>query len=140
MSENSSKVFSTVPLFFICQWTPSDHSNISAVPQYKTVLIHQSHSLLYLISNWQRSTLTVFKRLGLYLPTSIPLPSKADLTDRLDTIFSSFINTVQQSHISVPVVLLGEHHLLLETLTVLLHNLQICSCKSLTFCNCTRSA
>jgi len=47
----------------------------------------------------------LFKRLGLYSPASIPLPSKADLTDRLDTIFSSFINTVQQSHISVPVAL-----------------------------------
>lgn len=80
------------------------------------------------------------KRLGLYLPTSILLPSKADLTDRLDTIFSSLINTAQQSHISVPVALLGEHHLLLEMLTVLLHNLQICICKSLTCYNCTHSA
>lgn len=82
----------------------------------------------------------LFSRLGLYLPTSIPLPSKANLTDRLDTGFSSFINIVQQSHNSVPVALLGEHHLLLEMLTVLLHSLQICSCKPLTFCNCTHSA
>lgn len=82
----------------------------------------------------------LFSRLGLYLPTSIPLPSKANLTDRLDTVFSSFINIVQQSHNSVPVALLGEHHLLLEMLTVLLHSLQICSCKPLTFCNCTHSA
>lgn len=82
----------------------------------------------------------LFKRPGLYSPASIPPPSKADLTDRLDTIFSSFINAVQQSHLSVPVALLGENCLLLEMLTVLLHNLPVCSCKSLTFCHCTCSA